>query len=325
MDIKEYRKQYEEQLGRAAEQRSSYRDFLDRSKAVPERLEAFALSEGSESRGEVGDSLEIILNGNEDLQVRIAALDGISIEVGEDPELIDMALGLLRDGAQPVELRRAALRVLQQSSFNVVTFSSRRPDFLAALRSIVEDEAPDLRHKALETLALEKDEYAQRRLLQGLEDPSRALVAPEKAIQLLGHDVHAEHYPFLQEMVRNPPNATAKREAVRLLGADPTARELLSEILASKGEDPEIRTASAIALQSLAPDEFEAQARRIVLDDEEDDDVRATSLSALDHFASQASLKSDSTFDARVHELRQTSTSRQLERAAARYESKDRQ
>lgn len=325
MDVKEYRKQYEEKLGRAAAQRTSYRDFLDKSRAVPERLEAFALSEGSEDRGAVEESLQIFFDGDEDLQVRIVALDGISLEVGESRELIDVVLGLLRDEAQPPQLRRAALRVLQQSSFKVVTFNPKRPDYLAVLRSIVKDPDPELRQRVLEALALEKDEYVQRRLLEGLEDPSRALVTPEKAIQLLGYDIHAEHYPLLREIVRNPPNPRARQEAVRLLGTDATAKDLLAEILGNKSEAPEIRVTSAVALQSLAPAELEAQARQIVLDDDEDDDVRATSLSALDHFASQERLSRDAAFNERVHELRQKSTSRQLERAASRYESKEKQ
>jgi HEAT repeat protein len=325
MDVKEYRRQYEEELAEAARQKASYRDFLDRSRSAPERLMAFEASEGAESREAVAESLDVVLDQNEDFQIRISALDAISIEVGESHELIDAVLGLLQANEQPAPLRRAALRVLQQSSFNTQVFSSKRPDYLAALRSIVRDGDPDLRQQAMEALALEKDEFVQRLLLEGLEDPSRALVPPEKAIQMLGHDIHAEHYPFLREIVMHPPNPSARREAVRLLGADASAKDLLAEILANRGEDSKIRTASAVALQSLAPEEFEAAARHIVLDDTEDDDVRATSLSALDHFANQESLSRDATFNERVREMRQNPATRELGRAAARYEDKEKE
>ena len=45
--------------------------------------------------------------------------------------------------------------------------------------------------------------------------------------------------------------------------------------------------AGAVALQSLDPEEFERQARRIVLDDDEDDQLRALSLNALTYSATR--------------------------------------
>ena len=46
--------------------------------------------------------------------------------------------------------------------------------------------------------------------------------------------------------------------------------------------------AAAVALQSLDPGEFERQARRIVLDDDEDDQLRALALNALTYFGNPA-------------------------------------
>jgi hypothetical protein len=73
-------------------------------------------------------------------------------------------------------VRLAALRVLQMSSFRVVVFDPKRPEYLDALRTVIDDRNASLREQALEILAQERDEYAQRRLLEGLEDPSQALV-----------------------------------------------------------------------------------------------------------------------------------------------------
>jgi len=173
---------------------------------------------------EVAEALGIIRNREEDAEVRASALYGIDAQIGRSHDLIDLAIGLLGDNAEPAVVRLAALRVLQQSSFRAATFNPKRPEYLTALRTVIDDPDASLRQQALEILAQDKDEYAQRRLLEGLKDPSQALVLPGKAVQLLGYDIHAEHYPILRDMVQNPPSPEAKQEAVRLLAADPTSK-----------------------------------------------------------------------------------------------------
>src|SRR5437667_255576 len=82
----------------------------------------------------------------------------------------------------------------------------------------------------------DEDEYVQRRLIEGLERRSKALVPAAKAVQLLGYDVHAEYFPLLRQIVRQPPTRAAKREAVRLLGADPASKQLLLDLFKDKRE-----------------------------------------------------------------------------------------
>ena len=124
--------------------------------------------------------------------------------------------------------------------------------------------------------------------LTGLRANPRPLVPAAKAIQFLAYDVHSEYFPLAKRIVENPPNQGAKVEAVRLLAADPSAKDLLVGILAGRSEKPEVKMAAAVALQSLDPEEFERQARRIVLDDDEDDQLRALSLNALTYFGNPA-------------------------------------
>ena len=323
MDTPEYRRQYEEQIERAAEdQRQGYRDFSDRSRPAEERREALNRAAALRGQDEVNEAVDVILDRGEDPSLRASALRAIGIEVGKRHDLIDMVIGLLRDSAEPAEVRLAALRVLQQSSFRAATFNPKLPEYLDALRTIIDDSDASLRQQALEILAQEKDEYAQRRLLEGLKDPSVALVPPEKAVQLLGYDIHAEHYPILRDMVQNPPSPEAKQEAVRLLAADPTSKDLLMERLQDKDEVREVRIASAAALQSLAPAEFEEQAKQIVLDDDEYDDLRATAINALTHFANQEALSQDVELTRRVEQLREEAPSEDVERTADRFLSK---
>ncbi len=320
MDTPEHRRQYAEKIEHAAEeQRQGYRVFSDRSRPAEERRRALRSVAALRGQDEVTQGIEIIRDREEDAELRTSALRGIAIEVSKSPDLIDLVIGLLKDSTEPAVVRLAALRVLQQSSFRAATFNPKRPEYLDALRTVIDDPDASLREQALEILAQGKDEYAQRRLLEGLKDPSQALVPPGKAVQLLGYDIHAEHYPILRNMVQNPPSPEAKQEAVRLLAADPTSKELLIDLLKDKGERREVRNASAGALQSLAPAEFEEQAKQIVHDDDEYDDLRATAINALALFADQEALSQDTELNRRVEQLREQPSSEEVERSAARY------
>jgi hypothetical protein len=320
----EGRKQYLEELERAAEeQRQAYRVFSDRSKPAEERRIALR-STALRGQDEVAEAIDVIRDREEDADLRASAVHAIDIEVGKRHDLIDLVIGLLRDSAEPTVLRLAALRVLQQSSFSGRAFNPKRPEYLAALRTVIDDQDASLRQEALQILAQHKDEYAQRRLLEGLEDSSKALIPPGKAIQLLGYDIHAEHYPILRDMVQNPPSPEAKEQAVRLLAADPTSKELLADRLKDKDERREVRNASAAAFQSLAPAEFEEQAKQIVLDDDEYDDLRATAINALTLFADQEALNQDAELTGRVERLREQSPSKEVRRTADRFLRKQR-
>jgi hypothetical protein len=313
------RRQYAEQVERAAEeQRQAYRVFSDRSKPAEERRIALNKAVLRE-QDEVAEALDVIHNTEEDAELRASALHAIDIEVGKRPDLIDMVIGLLRDSRGPEVLRLAALRVLQQTSFSGSAFYQKRPEVFDALRAMIDDQDASLRQEALEILAQNYDEYAQRRLLEGLEDSSQAPVSPEKAIQLLGYDIHAEHYPILRDTVQNPPSPEAKAEAVRLLAADPTSKELLTALLKDKDERREVRNASAAALQSLAPAEFEEQAKEILYDTEEYDELRATAINALTLFADQEALEKDPELIGRIEQLREEASSKEVERTANRF------
>ena len=125
-------------------------------------------------------------------------------------------------------------------------------------------------------------------------------------------------------MVHNPPSPEAKEEAVRLLAGDPTSKELLAVILKDKAERREVRNASATALQSLAPAEFEEQAKVIVLDEEEHPEIRATAINALALFGDQEALGQDAELTGRVEQLREESPSKEVERTADRFLRKQR-
>ena len=216
---------------------------------------------------------------------------------------LQASLDVLRDPKQPIKVRLAALQSLQAATFSVIEFEPYREDYLATLRELVDDPDDELRQRVLGILAREKDGYVQKRLLDGLQDTSKALVPPEKALQLLSYDVHAEACPVAREIVNAPPNPEAKREALRLLSADASSAPVFEKLFRDKNEDRDVRQISAAALQAVKPKEFQQQARELLLDDKEYDDIQATALTALEQFGDEKAVTKDQKLMDRVDEL----------------------
>jgi hypothetical protein len=262
MDAEEYRRQYEQQLEAAGRRRSAPVGPDTSSMGARELVAAM--------RDQAGDPA-----------VRIAVIDAASVGAASRPSIMRALLALLEDPGEVEAVRSAALHAIAQNSFSRAAFRRWEPDVRAVLRAVATGDDPALRDEALERLALDGDEYAQRLLVDGLRDPSLALVPPARALQLLGHDVHAEHYPLLRDLVETTRTKAVRRTALRLLAADSDATELFARIAADRDEDPVARSTSAVALQSLAPARFDDVARDVVGDDADDRRVRATFTNAI--------------------------------------------
>jgi hypothetical protein len=224
---------------------------------------------------------------------RVAALAEAPLAVCESDDNLQALLKVLRDKNEPSPVRLAALQSLQAASFSVVAFEDARGDYLATLREVAEDTDMELRQRVLGILARENDGFAQKKLLEGLQHPEKALLPPEKALQLLSYDVHAEAYKAARDIVEKPPSDVARREALRLLAADATAAPLFEKLLRDKDELAEIRQISASALQSLKPEKLQEHAREILLDSSEYDEIQATSLTALTQFGDDEAIAQD--------------------------------
>jgi hypothetical protein len=212
-------------------------------------------------------------------------------------------LTVLRNQAEPIEVRLAALQALQAASFAVVTFAPHRDRYIAALREVATDPDSELRQRALGILAREHDGFAQAKLIEGLTQPARALVPAEKALQLLSADPHAAAYPVARAIVANPPSDVAKREALRLLAADAGAAPLFESVLRDKSESADVRQVSAAALNAIDPTKYQAHARAIVLDTAESDEMQASSLTALTEFGNRDALAADDALQKRASDL----------------------
>jgi HEAT repeat protein len=237
--------------------------------------------------------MTVATSENKAVEERVQAMAEVPLAVCESDKDLQAMLDVIRNQDEPQEVRLAALQSLQAASFSVVAFESCRSDYIAALRKVATDPDPELRQRVLGILAREKDGFALKKLLEGLKDADKALVPPEKALQLLSYDIHSEAYPLARAIVAKPPSDDAKREALRLLAADAKSAPIFEKLLRDKDEKADIRQISAAALQALKPDKLQENAREILLDDSDYDDIRATSLTALTQFGDEEAVAKD--------------------------------
>jgi len=264
MKASDYRQQFDAELEQSATQQAASAKSAERDESVD-------------------DLLAELTNRRFGAARRIDAVVRAGATAVKRPRMMSALIALVAETGENAEVRRAALSAIEASSFKTVDFRRYAPEFHEALRAAATDDDDDLRAGALDVLALTRDSYAQQLLVDGLRNPREALVTPVQAVRMLGYDVHAEHYPLLREIVETTKQPSLRRAALRLLAADSGSRALMRSIATNKDEDPRARATAAVALQVLAPQDFDQLARTVVLDDEDDDDLRATVISAITH------------------------------------------
>jgi len=250
---------------------------------------------------------------------RVAAFAEAPLAVCEKDEHLQATLAVIRNQQEPVEVRLAAMESLAAAAFSVISFEPCRNDYIATLREVATDPNQQIRETALGALAGEKDAFAQKKLLEGLKSPDKALVPPEKALQLLSYDVHAESYSVARGIVQNPPNPAAKQEALRLLAADAASAPFFEKVLRDKDEMRENRQIAASALHALNPDKFQKQAREMLLDKSEYEDIQATSLTALEQFGDDEAVAKDTALLKSVDRLSDKAKSAKYKRSAKQF------
>lgn len=265
------------------------------------------------------NAMSVATSARRTVKERVVALAEVSLAVCESDKNLQAVLDVVRNKEEPVEVRLAAMDTLATAAFSVMVFEPCREDYIATLREVAQDPNPQVRESALGLLAGQKDGFAQKKLLEGLKDRKKALVPPEKALQLLSYDVHAEAYSVARDIVSKPPSTDAKREALRLLAADATAAPLFEKLLRDKDELREIRQISASALHALKPEKFKEHAREMLLDKSEYDDIQATSLTALAQFGDDEAIGKDKALLTSVNRLSRGKASSKYKQIARRF------
>ena len=261
-------------------------------------------------------ALSVATNAKKPTTERLAALAQVPQAILASDENLQKLLEVVRNTEEPVQVRLEAINALATAAFAVTTFEPYRNDYIATLQAVADDPNQDIRESALGLLASEKNKFAQKKLLDGLKNPAKALVPPEKALQLLGYDVHTEAYAAARDIVNNPPNELAKQEALRLLAADPNSTKLFEKLLLDKDEKREVRQVAASALNSLAPQKLQQYARDILLDDSEYEDIQATSLTAVKQFGDEEEVAKDKALLKSVNRLSSAAKSSKYKKSA---------
>lgn len=228
-------------------------------------------------------SIPPVATGDSDPASREAAIVALDHEAIKDDAQFGALLGQLTDPSEDASLRFTILGKIQSLGFGSVSFGARRPEWLAALRTMIADPDPQLRSAVLDCLSIQKDAQAQSILLNGLKDPAVAVVPPERALQLLANDIHTDAYLHARNIIDDAPSDAARLEAVRLLAADSESVPLLEELLLDQSELPEVRRLAIAALHSLDQATLHEHAHTILMSDDEHPDVISTSLMALVH------------------------------------------
>ena len=229
-------------------------------------------------------------------------------------------LATLRNDKEPASARLAALDALKAARFLTAHFAPYNADFLAALREIAKPGTdPELCESALETLALDKDSYAQDVLRRGLADPKTALVSAAKALQFLSHDDHAGVVDLARDIFHKATDVGTKEEALRVLASDPKSADLFTSLIKDKSQPRSLRALSATGLNFINPQRFAEAARAIATDDHDYDDIRATVIGALAHLKDATHVPKDQSFVQHVRELAAKTGSTPLRAAVGRF------
>jgi hypothetical protein len=234
---------------------------------------------------------------------RCAALAEIAENVIADRDTFKSVLALITDPEADSVLRNNAMSTLQAATFDPDAFAPYRTSYLAALRKLRKDGDDEIRKRAFGILARENDADTQAVLLEGLNTPDKALLPPEKALQLLSYDTHAGAYDIARGIVDKAPNPLARREAFRVLAADARSTDLFEKVLRDRNETMPIRQLAASSLNQLAPKRLQATARDISVNTAESDEMRSLGMTAIADFGDIEDIRNDATLKSQVENI----------------------
>jgi len=323
MDKQEYIQSLRDKL--KAQIEKNEKGFADFRKAVTESDLKAALKDLPylTEEGDVAKAMDIIRDKNADASLRALALLKVSNAKVNDPDFIETNIRLLEDPNNDEKVRLTSFNLLSNLSFSSKQMAASKAAFVSTLRKVVEDPVVSLREMATEVLAVNKDESIQQRLVDDIKANRSTLVPRLKAIQLLRYDIHGNHYPVVKDiLLSRDATEPEKVAAVHVLANDPSAKDLLVDILKDKQQLKKVRVATVSALQAINPEAFVSAAKQIVLDDKEDKSLRAVTLNGIMLHADSDMMKGDTDFIKHVDKIKAQSLSPALKKVARNYMEK---
>ncbi|WP_243076533.1 hypothetical protein [Microbacterium sp. SS28] len=247
---------------------------------------------------------------------------GGEADEAEEPETFESAmrvlLDVLADDAAVPEQKIIALERLGAAAFQPQRFAPFHAEFVERLRALALSDDKRLRLLALDRLTLEDDDEGKRMLRESLEGTRKPLVPAATAVRLLARDEHGDAAPLFRELARSGP-VRVREESLRALAADAESVDLLAEVSSDKSESARMREVAAMSLKAASPERFAQVARELVLDEQEDDRLRATALSALAFAPEAADALDGEAFEPELEGIREATASRALKTSIDRY------
>ena len=159
------------------------------------------------------------------------------------------------------------IRVL---GFEGPAFKQFRSIVLEGLRKLIRDTDKRIALEAIDLLAYQKDEWLQRELKEGLENPEKAIVSDESAVFYLSLDPH-NFLDLFKKVVEESKDEKAKIMAIHALSSDTSSADFLLSLFENKNQSSEVREASAHALDAQNPDLLFAKSVEAFKDKDEQD------------------------------------------------------
>ena len=244
-----------------------YRDFSDRSRPAEERRAALHRAAALRGQDEVTEAVEVILNREEDPALRASALRTIGIEVGKRHDLIDMAIGLLRDsdrarGRAPGRAASPATEQLSRGHLQPET--ARISGRLAYCHSMI---------RKIRCVNRLSKSWRKGKTSIARGGYSRAWRTPRKRWSPRGRPCSCSATTSMPSITPSSeiwckilPLPKQRRKPFACWRPIPIQGTAHGHSQRIRMSIEGVRNASAAALQSLAPAEFKEQAKQIVLD-----------------------------------------------------------
>ena len=170
--------------------KQNIRQILDKKLGMNERLSSLESTQFVDDVEDHEPLAEIISDKEEPAEIRVKVMYLLAPYREHSEVFVEKLLGILKDVSEPVEVRKAAMSQFRLFSLGGPAFREFRPIVIEGLRTLIRDEDQSIAKEAIDLLAYQKDEFLQRVLRDGLENPAEALTTPFAAVHYLSLDPH---------------------------------------------------------------------------------------------------------------------------------------
>ena len=188
-------------------------------------------------------------------------------ELAGSESKIACLIDVLNDKSSSADSKQSALDRLDVISVFSPVLPRKMPDYVNALRGLMDDDDSDVRIHAYGRLAAMKDEVAQERLqseLQSDKPEADRIVPTHQAIGMLGFDEKSLDYGVLRKIAENPPSERSLVAAIRHLPADSESYVVLKGVMEDDSRPLEARSLVPDKISNVNPRDFLASVEKML-------------------------------------------------------------